>query len=478
MPFIVNHSKKIAIILTLYGRFTAPALDFLPVMQDNKKIKYGKEGLYLAHLIEAVQPHGVAYRRGLRAGDTLIAINGEPIIDEIDYQALINRSRLDILVRRADGTEETVRIIKAKEAGLGLQLADTLACTPRPCRNKCVFCFIDQMPPGMRKTLYVKDDDWRLSLMMGNYITLTNVDEAEFQRILRRKASPLYISVHATDPDVRVKMMNNPNARFIMDRLNRLREAGLHFHCQIVLCPGYNDGDVLKKTLNDLAAMYPAAQSAALVPVGLTKFRERLAHVEPFDRAGAKKILDYAHEFQQKMLETIGTRFVFPSDEMVLMGGEELPAEEEYEGYPQLENGVGLLRKFENALQAAAREIDMPVHPRKVLIPCGKSIAPVMRRWVDTYGPKGVEVTVQPIRNTFFGETVTVTGLITGGDLKEQLKNAQTDEILLCGNTLRAEGDLFLDDMSLNELRKSLPAPVTLVPNDGASLLRALYGAD
>ncbi|MBQ9262649.1 MAG: DUF512 domain-containing protein [Clostridia bacterium] len=432
----------------------------------------------MAHEIIAVQPHGVAYRRGLRPGDALIAINGEPILDEIDYQALINHPKLDILVCRADGREETVRIIKAKEAGLGLQLADTLACTPRQCKNKCVFCFIDQMPPGMRKTLYVKDDDWRLSLMMGNYITLTNVDEQEFQRILKRKASPLYISIHATDPDVRVKMMRNPNARFIMDRLHRLADARLHFHCQIVLCPGYNDGDVLKKTLNDLAAMYPAAQSAALVPVGLTKFRQRLAHVEPFDQTGAKKVLEYARSFQQKMLGTIGTRFVFPSDEMVLIAGEELPSEDEYEGFPQLENGVGLLRKFENALAAAAREDHGPVHPRRVLIPCGKSIAPVMRRWVDTYGPKEVDVTVQPIRNTFFGETVTVTGLITGGDLKEQLKDADVDEILLCGNTLRAEGDLFLDDMPLSDLRAALKPPITLVPNDGASLIQALYGAD
>jgi len=430
----------------------------------------------VAHLIEYVQPHGVAFRRGIRAGDSLIAINGENIIDEIDYQALTNRAKLDVLIRKSDGEEKTIRIIKAKDAPLGLRIADTLACSPRPCKNKCVFCFIDQMPPGMRETLYVKDDDWRLSLMMGNYITLTNVDETEFQRILRRKASPLYISVHATDPDVRVRMMTNPNARFIMDRLNRLKEAGLHFHCQIVLCPGYNDGAVLKKTLNDLAELYPAAQSAALVPVGLTRFRERLAHVEPFDQKGAKAVLDYAHAFQRQMLEKNGTRFVFPSDEMYLIAGEELPPEEAYEGFPQLENGVGLLRKFENALRDAAETIPGDAVQRRVLIPCGKSIAPVMRRWAAEYGPKGVQVTVQPIRNTFFGESVTVTGLITGGDLIGQLKDAQTDEILLCGNTLRAEGDLFLDDLSLSQVRAALPAPVTVVPNTGADLYRALLG--
>lgn len=435
-----------------------------------------KGGNALAHEIVAVTPHGVAYRRGLRVGDSIIAINGEPILDEIDYQALTNRAKLDILVRRADGREETVRIIKAKEMGLGLQLADTLACTPYPCKNKCVFCFIDQMPPGMRKTLYVKDDDWRLSLMMGNYITLTNVDEKEFQRILRRKASPLYISVHSTDPDLRVRMMKNPNARFIMDRLHALADAGLHFHCQIVLCPGYNDGDALKKTLTDLSALYPAAQSAALVPVGLTKFREGLADVKPFTRESAQAVMDIAYDFQQKLLREINTRFVFPSDEMVLIAGEKLPTEEEYEGYPQIENGVGLLRKFENGLAAAATENTLHAVSRRVRIACGTSIAPVMREWVEKYGPEGVSVAVQSIRNTFFGETVTVTGLITGGDLISQLKDADEDEILICSNTLREEGDLFLDDVSLGEVRAALKPKLTIVPNTGADLFNALLG--
>lgn len=430
----------------------------------------------MAHVIEAVQPHGVAYRRGIRAGDSLIAINGEPILDEIDYQALTNRQKLDVLIRRPDGTEETVRIIKAREASLGLQLADTLACRPYPCKNKCIFCFIDQMPPGMRDTLYVKDDDWRLSLMMGNYITLTNVDEKEFDRILRRKASPLYISIHATTPEVRVKMMTNPNARFIMDRLHALADAGLHFHCQIVLCPGYNDGDVLKKTLSDLSALYPAAQSAALVPVGLTKFRDDLAHVDPFNRDTAKAVMDIAYDFQNRLLNEIGTRFVFPSDEMVLISGKPLPTEEEYEGYPQLENGVGLLRKFEDGLKNASEENTLPAVNRRVRIPCGSSIAPVMRKWVEQYGPQGVQATIQPIRNTFFGETITVTGLITGGDLIDQLKDADEDEILLCGNTLRAEGDLFLDNVSLEQVRNALKPEVTVVPNTGADLFRALLG--
>ena len=242
----------------------------------------------MPHLIVGVEPHGVAYRRGIRAGDTLLTINGEEIVDEIDYQALSNRSRLDVAIRRADGRETTVRIVKAKDLRLGLDFGQSMLCTPRVCRNKCAFCFIDQMPPGMRKTLYVKDDDWRFSLMMGNYVTLTNVDDAEFARILRRKASPLYISVHTTDPALRVRMMHNPKAALIMERLRALADAGLHFHCQIVLCPGYNDGEALEKTLNDLTSLAPAAKSVALVPVGLTKYRDGLAPVRCFTRDEAQ----------------------------------------------------------------------------------------------------------------------------------------------------------------------------------------------
>ena len=430
----------------------------------------------LEHQILDVLPRSVAWRHGIRPGDVLLSINGEPLIDQIDYEALTGRSRLDILLRRADGREEHIRFFKPREAPLGLTVADTLACAPRTCRNKCVFCFIDQMPPGMRKTLYVKDDDWRLSLMMGNYVTLTNVDEQEFDRILRRRASPLYISVHATDPALRARMMNNKNAGRIMDRLCRLRDAGLRFHCQIVLCPGFNDGDALRRTLTDLSALWPAAASAALVPVGLTKYREGLTPLTPFTREQARAVMAIAEEFQQKCLAEKGTRFVFPADEMVLLAGKPLPSQEEYEGYPQIENGVGLLRLFEEDLKTAAAETSSPALSRRIVIPCGTSIAPVIAEWMKEYAPKGAEVTVLPIRNTFFGETVTVTGLLTGGDLKAQLQGVQADEILLCADTLHSQGDVFLDDMPLETLRAALPCKLTVVPNQGAALYNALLG--
>ena len=433
----------------------------------------------MSHIIDGVKPRSVAARHGIRAGDELISLNGEELKDDIDYQALSSRSRVDVRIRR-NGEEKLFQLLKAREAPLGLRI-DSLRCVPRACRNKCVFCFIDQMPKGMRDTLYVKDDDWRLSLMMGNYITLTNVDDAEFDRILRRKASPLYISVHTTDPALRVKMMSNPRAAGILDRLTRLKEAGLCFHCQIVLCPGWNDGEALERTLTDLSSLWPAARSAALVPVGLTKHREGLTPLVPFDRESAGRVIAQAEAWQKTLLERLGTRFVFPADEMYCIAGLSLPEDADYEDHPQIENGVGLLRSFENALKKAREEDETPFTvPRRLMIACGTSVAPLMRVWMERYAPAGVKVTVRPVRNTFFGETVTVTGLLTGGDLAAQLSDAAeyADELLLCENTLRAEQDRFLDDMTLAELRERLPLPLRIVPNRGDALYRFLKDPD
>ena len=433
----------------------------------------------MTHRIEGVRERSIAARNGIRPGDELVTVNGEELIDDIDYQKLTGRCRVDLLVRR-DGEEKLIQLLKAREAPLGL-LIPSLGITPRRCKNKCVFCFIDQMPRGMRDTLYVKDDDWRMSLMMGNYITLTNVDDAEFERILKRKASPLYISVHATDPEVRARMMRNPGAAELPKRLERLKERGIRFHCQIVLCPGLNDGAVLDRTLEDLSTLWPAARSAALVPVGLTKWREGLAKLTPFDRESAGKVLDQAARWQARFLETLGTRFVYPADEMVMLAGRALPEDPEYEGYPQIENGVGLLRRFENALAAAAeeaREEGRQARKRRVLIPCGTSVAPKMREWTEKYAPEGVTVRVLPVINHFFGPTVTVTGLLTGGDIRDQVKPLleEFDQVLLCGDTLRSEGDLFLDDMSLEELNGSLNGKLTVVSNTGSALYEALLG--
>lgn len=431
----------------------------------------------MGHIITQVQPNGVAARHGLRAGDCIERIGGEELIDQIDYQALTAHAAVTLDVTRENGEPARITLHKPADMPLGLTLADTIACTPRACKNKCIFCFIDQMPKAMRSSLYVKDDDWRLSLLMGNYITLTNVDDAEFARILRRKASPLYISVHAASPEVRVRMMRNPNAANLLPRLEALKAHGLRFHCQIVLCPGVNDGGVLDDTLRTLSALYPAARSAALVPVGLTRHREGLEKLSPYTQAQAANVIAQAEAWQETLLARIGTRFVFPSDELYCIARKDIPQEDAYEGYPQIENGVGLLRMFEESLKNAQDERKGAyARARRVLIACGASVAPVMTRWMNACAPEGVSVTVKPIVNHFFGETVTVTGLLTGGDLLAQLKDEDTDEILLCDVTLRAENDLFLDNMPLSALQGALNAPLRVVKNDGESLYRALLG--
>ena len=431
----------------------------------------------MAHRIVEADPDGVGYAHGLRAGDMILTIGGEKVIDEIDYQALTAERRMDILVRHPDGREEHIRFVKEDWEPLGLRMDESLVCKPRECANRCVFCFVDQMRPGLRDTLYVRDDDWRLSLMMGNYITLTNLSDAEFDRIIRRKASPLYISVHSTEMDLRKKLMRSPRSVLLMDQLTRLARAGIKYHCQVVLVPGWNDGPHLDRTIADLEKLRPNVLSVALVPVGLTRFREGLEKLRPYTRQEAALVLDQAERWQRRFLDQQGTRLVYPADEFYCIAGRDVPPDEAYEDYCQIENGVGMLRRFEEEMRIARRLDDDPRgKKRRVLLACGVSVAPFMEKWVRTYGPADVSVTVQPIINHFFGETVTVTGLLTGQDLTEQLAGADTDEILLSAGVIRAEGDLLLDDMTVETLRQRLPAPLTLVSSGGDALYDALKG--
>ena len=429
--------------------------------------------------ITHVQPGSIAERLGLCAGDVLESIAGEPIIDQIDYQALTARSRFDLVVRSAQGEMRTLHVRKQDWEPLGLTLDQTIVSSPRPCRNHCIFCFIDQMPPGMRKTLYVKDDDWRLSLMMGNYITMTNIDDAELDRIIRRRVSPLYISVHCTDPDMRVKLLRNPKAAQIMDNLRTLKAAGIRFHCQIVLCPGWNDGEILMRSIRELAELAPAAQSVALVPIGLTKHRDGLPYIKPYDQQMATELIEAVRPLQERFLAEMGTRFVFPADEFYCLSGLPLPEDQEYEDYPQIENGVGMLRMFETDLKYAAEDYPVAQTPaRRLVIATGTSSAPFLQDLADQYAPKGTTVEVRPIINRFFGESVTVAGLITGGDLIEQCRDVDADEILIVRSMIRAEGDLFLDDMTVEEVRKALPAPLRITENSGEGFWRAISGLE
>ena len=432
----------------------------------------------MASAITYVQPGSIAERLGLRPGDLLMRIDGEPIIDQIDYQALTAQRQFDLVIRR-DGQEQTLRVRKQDWQPLGLTLDQNIVSSPRPCANHCIFCFIDQMPPNMRSTLYVKDDDWRLSLMMGNYITMTNISDKEFDRILRRKVSPLYVSVHVTTPEIRCAMLRNSRAGQVMDRLRTLKEHGIRFHCQMVLCPGWNDGAVLERSLEDLRSLWPAAQSVALVPVGLTRFREGLDPIVPYNAETAAALIDQMRPWQERFLQELGTRFVFPSDEFFCLSHRPLLEDEAYEDYSQAENGVGMLRQFETDLSFAAE--DYPVEetpPRRLVIATGTSVAPYMQGWCDRYAPKGTSIQVIPIINRFFGESVTVTGLITGQDLMAQLQGVVCDEILICRDMIRAEGDLFLDDISVDTVRAALPAPLRIVRNTGEHFWRAISGQE
>ncbi|HNW85413.1 MAG TPA: DUF512 domain-containing protein [Candidatus Limiplasma sp.] len=432
--------------------------------------------------ITGVERGSVAERAGLRPGDAIVAINGEPVIDEIDYQALSAQTKLTVALEHADGSAETVTFAKEDWQPLGLKFGDSMTLKPRTCRNHCLFCFIDQMRPGMRDTLYVKDDDWRFSLMMGNFVTLTNVDDAEFERMIRRHASPLYVSVHTTDPELRRRMMNNRFAGDILDRLRRLGDAGIRFHCQIVCCPGYNDGEALMKTLSDLRSLAPATLSVAVVPVGLTRYREELANLTLFDREAAKALLAMLAPFQAECRRTLGTTFVFPSDEFYCLSGEPIPPKGWYEDFPQIENGVGLLAQLEDGMRQAAEDDptaknSQPLKQTYVLV-TGVSASPHIRRLAGLYAPPEAEVRVATIVNHFFGETITVTGLLTGEDTLSQLTSEMldgADAVLISCNMLRHEQDLFLDDMTLDAFRERLPAPVRIV-GDGYDLYEALHG--
>lgn len=428
--------------------------------------------------ISAVLQGSLAQRRGLKPGDVVLSINDEPLLDEIDYQALTARRHVRLLIRRADGSQREVDFVKATGHALGLQFEDSLIGSPKTCGNHCLFCFVDQLPPGLRKSLYVKDDDWRLSLLTGNFVTLTNVGDREFSRILRRKASPLYISVQATDSAVRGALIRHPHAGKLMQRLNQLRQAGLAFHCQIVICPDINDGEVLEKSIRELMALAPAALSLALVPVGLTRYREGLSPIRAFTREDAKKVLAIARKYQQTALRELGTRFVFPADELLSLAGEEVPAPEYYEHFAQIENGIGMLSQFRAGLEEAAGQNDgaddIPEHRRTALLPCGSSVAPYLREWVSHYAPPGLDARVMPIINTFFGESVTVSGLICGQDLASQLGGIQADAVIIVDDMLSSDNTLFLDDMTPEDLQRALGLPLVVCRNQGGAFYEAM----
>jgi len=434
----------------------------------------------MSQRIVSVFPGSIAAHHHISAGETLISISGTPVLDLVDYQFLTARPYVELLLENEAGEQRIVRINKRKNAPLGITLESSLMSCPKTCANHCMFCFIEQMPPGMRPSLYVRDDDWRLSLMAGNFVTLTNLPKQEMDRMIERKASPLYISVHTTNGELRKKMLSHVHADRLMEHLTRFADNGISFHCQVVLCPGINDGIELDRTLADLASLAPHALTVALVPVGLTRYREHLYPLRPYTREEAAQVVAQAEAFQQKMLEQHGTRFVFPSDEFYQIAGLPIPDAESYEDFPQFENGVGLLARLRDEFETAARldPDESSVIPRRVIMATGTSVAPFMREMLARHPIAGVQIDVHPIINRFFGETVTVSGLITGQDLVDQLKGENADEILITESMLRKGENVFLDDMTLNQAQELLGVRITPVPDDGADLLYALRGTE
>lgn len=426
------------------------------------------------HVIANVEPGSIAEELELEAGDILLEINGNNIEDVFDYHYFMNEEYVELLVRKADGEEWELEIEKEFEEDLGLSFENGMMDDYRHCTNKCIFCFIDQMPPGMRETLYFKDDDTRLSFLQGNYVTLTNLKEKDVEKIIKYKLSPINISFQTTNPQLRCKMLHNRFAGESLKIVDKLIEAGITINGQIVLCKNWNDGEELERSLRDLYQYLPNLQSVSVVPVGLSKFREGLEPLEPFKKEDAKQVIALIEKWQKKAYGEYGLHFIHASDEWYLLAEEELPDESSYDGYLQLENGVGMLRLLESEFHDALTKKSGDQISRKISIATGKLAAPVLRKFMEELKEKypNTEVNVYDITNEFFGEKITVAGLITGQDLKKQLKGKDLGtKLLLPCHMLRSGEEVFLDDVTVSELSEYLQIPIEIVDSDGAVLL-------
>lgn len=417
-------------------------------------------------------------RGAAHPGDRLVAINGNPITDVLDYKYYAYDTRLTVELQTPDGAAKTVHVDKREGGELGLDFETYLMDNAHSCANHCVFCFIDQMPKGMRPTLYFKDDDARLSFLMGNYMTLTNLSKREVQRIIDLHISPINVSVQTTNPELRAFMLGNPRAGESLDIMRRFAESGIVMNCQIVCCPGLNDGQELQRTMEDLAAMYPAVHSVSIVPVGLTKFREGLYPLKPFTPEHAGETIDAVTAFGDTCVERFGTRIFFCSDELYLEAGRALPPDEFYEEYTQLENGVGMLRLLMTEFRSALLLSDAP-DGVPFSIATGVSAAPFLEKLLCTAREKYdiLNGRVFAVENDFFGHSINVAGLVTGRDLINQLKGKDLGERLLISSNMVRHDELdFLDDVTLEEASAALGVPIYPIGQDGFELCDAMFG--
>ena len=433
------------------------------------------------HRIKAVEPGSIAEELELSPGDVLVSVNGQPVGDVFDYHYLINEEYLEILVRKPDGEEWELEIEKEYEDDLGIEFENGLMDDYRSCSNKCIFCFIDQLPKGMRETLYFKDDDSRLSFLQGNYVTLTNMSEDDVSRIITYHLEPINISFHTMNPELRCRMLHNRFAGEALKKADRFFEAGVTMNGQIVLCRGINDGEELDASIERLSGYLPHLQSVSVVPVGLTDHREGLYPLEPFTKEDAENVLDLIHDWQERLFRQHGTHFIHAGDEWYLLAEREIPEAETYDGYLQLENGVGMVRLFWDEVQEELERLPGDDRERSVTIATGKLAAPVLQEAVGQIQAKypGVQVQVIPVENRFFGKRITVAGLLTGQDLREQLAGRELfEELLLTEHMFKSGEQVFLDDMTREELSGALQVPVTIVKSDGKAFLQAVLALE
>ena len=422
------------------------------------------------HKIASVEPGSIAEELGLEPGDAIEEINGNEIEDIFDYQYYVEEEYLDVLVLTKDGEECMLEIEKDEDEDLGIMFESSLMDEYHSCCNKCMFCFIDQLPPGMRDTLYFKDDDSRLSFLQGNYITLTNMRDKDIERVIKYHLSPINISVHTTNPELRCRMLHNRFAGTLLEKIGRFHEAGIRMNSQVVLCKGLNDGKELDRTISDLGRFLPYMESLSVVPVGLTKYRDGLAPLELFSKEDAEKVLEQIHKWQDYFRKNHGMTFVHASDEWFILAEQEFPDEAYYEGYGQLENGVGMMRLLLEEVKERLEELSGDDRKRHVAIATAKLAYPTIKKLAADVKKKFPNITIEVycIINEFFGEHITVSGLLTGQDIIAQLKGKMLgEELLLPCNVLKADEDIFLDDISLKELSDSLQVPVNIIQSEG-----------
>ena len=436
-------------------------------------------GDFLASKIIYVEPDSLAEEAGIEAGDVLLKLSGHEIHDILEYRYLMSEYEVTVTIEKKNGDIEEI-IIENDYEDIGIEFESGLMDKAKSCTNKCIFCFIDQLPKGMRETVYFKDDDTRLSFLQGNYVTLTNMSDEELDRMIAMRVSPINISVHTTNPELREKMLNNRFAGRVYDIMKRFSENNIHMNCQIVLCPGINDGPELERTVFDIRKLYPYVDSLAIVPVGLTGHREGLCELEEFDKEGSKKVIERVTRWQEEFLREIGTRLVYLSDEFYINAGVELPQPEDYEGYPQIENGVGLIPSLKEEFFVALPMVKGKKKNRHISVVTGELAYEFIKGLCEELEEKtGITIDVYAIKNEFFGGGVNVSGLVVGRDIINQLKGKiKTKELFIPQVMLRDNDDIFLDDVTVEDIEKELDVKITAVLNDGYDFVEKLLDTE